>query len=67
VNNPRITHAPREDATPESSWAALARCYAYLIERRWLREQKKAGAHNVGDEEKGTKDDLPVSRIIPCR
>ena len=40
MGSPRTTLAPRPDATPASSRAAVARCYAYLVERRRSREQK---------------------------
>jgi hypothetical protein len=39
---PRIVLSPRQDATPDSSRTAIARCYAYLVERRRLRSKKEA-------------------------
>jgi hypothetical protein len=44
MNSTRITYAPRPDATPNSSRAAIASCYVYLVERRRLRQQKEGGA-----------------------
>jgi hypothetical protein len=42
MSNLRVV--PRPDATPDSSRAATARCYAYLVERRRLRHQNEGGA-----------------------
>jgi hypothetical protein len=42
MSNLRVV--PRPDATPNSSRAAIASCYAYLVERRRLRQQKEGGA-----------------------
>jgi hypothetical protein len=39
----RIVYTPRPDATPGSSRAAITHCYAYLVERRQLRQQKEGG------------------------
>jgi hypothetical protein len=39
--NPAVRSSPRPDTTAESSQAGVARCYAYPVERRRLREQER--------------------------
>jgi hypothetical protein len=45
----RIISRPREDTTSESSRAAIARCYAYLVKRRGLLEQREGGPATAPD------------------
>jgi len=53
---PRILYTPRPGATPESSRNAIARCYAYLLERRRLREEEAARPGGHEDARKGDQD-----------
>jgi hypothetical protein len=62
----RIAVTPRPDATPDSSRAAVARCYAYLIERRRLRTQKEGGPATAPNDPKGVPDER-VESIISAR
>ena len=53
-----LASRPRDDATPESSQNAVGRCYAYLIERRRLREEKEGGRRPAPDDAmKGSSND----------
>jgi hypothetical protein len=64
VSTGSISCIPRPGATPDSSRAAVAHCYSYLVERRQLRKQKKAT--RPGAPEDARKDqDARTMHIIP--
>jgi hypothetical protein len=61
----RISCIPRTDATPDSSRAAVARCYAYLIERQRLRKQKVCGPATAPEKTRGeSKHDSRAPTIL---
>ena len=62
MDSPRI--APRLDATPDTSRAAVARCYAYLVERRRLGEQKEGGPETAPNSAKGGFSDSSANGSI---
>jgi len=53
MNSPRVSYAPRPDATPEGELDALATVYAFVLQKG--REKKKGtrpGAPEDGEESK---------------
>jgi hypothetical protein len=55
MSSPHIASSPCPGATTDTSRAAVAHCYAYLIERRRLREETEGGP------ETAPKDDVKES------
>ena len=58
---------PRRDATLASSRLAAVRCYAYLVERHRLRQQKEGGAGTAPEDAKARfeRDFRAGKAIIP--
>jgi len=49
MSNPRVTYAPRSDATPEAEVSTLANVYSFVIGRSQAR--RKAGGSDAGEND----------------
>ncbi len=63
MGKPRITYAPRQDATQESEAAALAAVYSLVL--RDYEDRKKAVPADGPDDAKEIKDARATEPIIP--
>jgi hypothetical protein len=63
MDSPRITYAPRHDATSETELSALANAYRFILFESHT--SKKGGPATVPDDTKeGSRDDFRADSIL---